>query len=419
VRILGADLIRESPASLPAEHTLVLLDDSGRVVRSERVGTLPEVAAMAGELSGGETFLLGVNVPVVVPAKTARARPVENLVRRRFGYRQPPGGRAALVAEPLGIAGEALIAGLATAGLPCLPYPDRDRRSSGLAEIHPGLCLKALLWESSSLVDPAEHARSEELFRAFAPPSYRAAKLPARSGWADQAVNLDLLLRGLQSVGGFDLDHAAEALGRAGTAAETERAAALLDASLIAGTARRYLESPESSLFLGDRESGYTILPADGFIRRLAFAEAKPSAGELFPQGSLRARLSGAAKVRSLDLLSVPGRPQRLEATFQDHPRYEFDNLDEMMWWKHCRHVTGPALPTEGLIELLVELDRGGSGGETTASPLRLARSRHRTLSFRFDPPDVWRTHVPTRDGRTYPFNVLRAVYETLPSDGA
>jgi hypothetical protein len=328
-----------------------------------------------------------------------------------------PGGRAALSGEPLGVAGEALIAGLATAGLPCLPYPDRDQRSSGLAEIYPGLTLKALLWESSTLVDLGDPVRSEELFRAFAPPPYRVAKLPARSGWGEQAVALELVLRALNRVDGYDLEPTWEALSRAGTAQEVERAAAMFDAGLIAGTVRRYLGSPENSLFLGDRENGYIILPADGFIRRLALTDAKPQAGELFPLGSLRARLSGAAKLRSLDLLSVPGRPQRLEAEFKDRPRYEFDNLDEMMWWKHCRHVTGPPLPTEGLIELLVELRKPGTEEIASSSPLRLARSRHRTLSFRFDPPDVWRNHVPTRDGRTYPFTVLRAVYETLPSD--
>jgi predicted RNase H-like nuclease len=417
VRILGADLTRHAPANWPAEHTLVMLDAEGGFVRAERVGTLPELAATAGELAGGETFLLGVNLPVVVPAKATRARTVENLVRRRFGQKLPPGGRSALASEPLGVAGEALIAGLATAGLPCLPYPDRDRRRNGLAESHAALSLKALLWESSALVDPADHARNEELFRTFSPPPYRAAGFSARSGWGEQAMSVDLLLRALEPVEGFDFAPAREALARAGTALEVERAAALLDAVLIAGTARRYLESPENSLFLGDRESGYIILPADGFIRRLALADTRPQARALFPRASLRARLSAAAKLRSLDLLSVPGRPHRLEATFENRPRYEFDNLDEMMWWKHCRHVAGPKLPTEGLVELLVQLGSAEAGAGATGRPLRLARSRHRTLSFRFDPPDLWRSHVPTRDGRTYPFSVVRAVYETLPQD--
>jgi hypothetical protein len=46
-------------------------------------------------------------------------------------------------------------------------------------------------------------------------------------------------------------------------------------------------------------------------------------------------------------------------------------------------------------------------------SPLRLTRSRHKTLSFRFEPPQIWRARIAPRDGRTYPFRVLRAVYET------
>ena len=49
-------------------------------------------------------------------------------------------------------------------------------------------------------------------------------------------------------------------------------------------------------------------------------------------------------------------------------------------------------------------------------APLKLQRSRHETLSFRFEPPAAWREHVPTRDGKTYPFRVVRAVYETLPA---
>jgi hypothetical protein len=47
---------------------------------------------------------------------------------------------------------------------------------------------------------------------------------------------------------------------------------------------------------------------------------------------------------------------------------------------------------------------------------LRLVRSRHRTLSFRFDPPDSWRSRLATRDGKTYPFRVLRANYDILPA---
>jgi hypothetical protein len=104
----------------------------------------------------------------------------------------------------------------------------------------------------------------------------------------------------------------------------------------------------------------------------------------------------------------MPGRPQRLEATFDEPPRYEFDNVDEMLWWKHTRHVSGPVLPTEGLHDLAVALDAGSDD-----AGLKLTRSRHRTLSFRFEPPAVWRSRLPTRDGRTYAFRVQRAVYDT------
>jgi len=403
VRVLGVELGRDRAA---AEHTIALLDADGSIVRSETVVSLPGVAAAVSQLVGDEPFLLGANVPVVVPAKAARARTVENLIRRRFGCRLPPGGRSSLTAEPLGVAGEALIAGLATAGLPSLPYPDRDRRQSGLAEIHPALVLKALLWERGGLADDREQSGREEIFRAYGVPAYRRIALPARATWADHAVALEWALRLVGSPAGFDFAPAAELLRGAATGAEVERAAALFDAALIAGTARRYLESPQGCLFLGDQENGYTILPADAFIRRLASTEATPSHRALFPQASLRERLGHDARVRPTDLLG-----QQLEATFRNRPEYEFDNRDEMLWWKHCRHLSGPRLPVEGLAELTVALS--GEGQDPSRS-LRLVRSRHRILSFRFDPPEAWRAHIPTRDGKTYPMQILRAVYETL-----
>lgn len=412
MRILGVDLTREPAASGPVRHTLVALDDAGRVAASRRVETLPALAAAMGQIVGDEPFLLAANVPVVVSARASRARPVENLLRRRLGFRLPPGGRDASGKGPTGIAGEALIAGLATAGLPCLPYPDRDRRQSGLAEAYAELSLKALLWEGSSRAADDDAPGAEEFFRAQSPPAYRAARMPARSGWADQAAAVDLVLRVLGVPDGFDLEPARRDLARAGSAELVEQAAALLDAALLAGTARRYLDSPEASMFIGDAESGYVILPADPLVRRMALSDSRPRGGGLFPHASLRESLGRHARLHSPDLLSVPGRPQRFEATFDVSPRYEFDNVDEMLWWKHCRHLSGPRLPTEGLVELTVRLD-----GERPEA-LRLVRSRHRTLSFRYDSPTTWRVRVPTRDGKTYPFEVMRAVYETLPTAG-
>lgn len=415
MRILGVDLTRQPLPNRSVEHVLVLLDDDGGVASIQTASTLPGVASAVAQLVGDEPFLLGANTPVVVPAKPAKVRPVENLVRRRFRYRLAPGGRASLQSEPLGVAGEALIAGLAAAGMPCLPYPDRDRRKSGLAETYPGLVLKTLIWDSSVLAKHGDGPRREELFRAFSPPTYRTASMPARSNWADQAVALEYVLRIIDSVDGFDLRPATEHLAGAKSTDEVEYAAALLDAALIAGTARRYLNDPEHSVFLGDHEGGYLVLPADGLVRRLALGEPRPAHGKLFPQDSLRKRLGSDAKLNSPDLLSVPGRPRRIEATFVNHPHYEFDNLDEMLWWKHCRHVSGPHLPTEGLSELVVTMETPLSISPKDPSTLRLVRSRHRTLSFRFDPPQAWRRRVPTRDGQTYPFKVMRAVYETMP----
>jgi len=407
VRVLGVELARRVVPG--GGHNLVLLDDGGSVQRHTRLDHLPAVAATVAEWVGDEPYLLGVDISVVVPAKPARSRPVESVVRRNFGYRLPGGGRTS---AQTGVPGEALMAGLATAGLPCLPYPDRDRRRSGLAETRTELILKCLLWESGSLASTPDRLAGADLFRAYAAPAYRREDLPARRGWADQAVTLELVVRALEHVGGYDLAPARAALRGITGEADTERAAALFDAILIAATSRRYLEAPERSLFLGDKASGYLILPADGFIRRLATTEKKATRGELFPQESLRDMLGAAARLRSLDLLDVPGKPHRIDASFEEPPCYEFDNLDEMLWWKHCRHLSGPKLPTRGLRELLVVL---GGNGDRDAPRLRLVRSRHRTLSFRFDAPATWRAHVPTRDGHTYGFRVERAVYDTLP----
>ena len=408
MRIFGIDLPRESPGTA-TESTLVLLaEESGVVAQVEHATSLPGLAAHLGQLAGGEPFLLGVNIPIVVPARASRSRPVENLVRKRFGFRMPAGGRAT---ESPRMSGDALLGGLAAAGLPCLPYPDRDRRQSCLAETYPRLILKVLLWQASSLATAREQADRQELFRAYAAPPYRSADVPARTAWAKRAVALDLVLTMLDPVAGFDVDVARRKLVEAHSVEGVERVGAVLDASLLAGMARRYLEAPETCMFVGQRENGYVILPADDFVRELA-SEARPRHGRLFPEASLKDRLGPQVKVRPVDLINLPGRATRMEAKFKEQPRYEFDNLDEMLWWKHTRHVSGPLLPVEGLAELIVVLVRSG---DEESSSLRLVRSRHRTLSFRFDPPVAWRARVPTRDGKTYPFRVLRAVYETLP----
>jgi predicted RNase H-like nuclease len=414
LRILGADLAGDDGRR---PGTLVSLDPAGSVALARQPASLSELAAQAKELASGEPFLLGVNLALAVPPRSARTRPVDNLARRRLGVRLPPAGRASLLERHGGIPGEALLAALAAAGLPCLPFPDRDRRASGLAEIHPALVLKALLWERSAAARDAGRAEQEAVFRAVTVPAYQREGGRSRPGWAERAAALGLVLSVLGKTDGYDLRLVREALAASSTDADVDRAASLLDAVLLAGTARRYLESPEACLFLGDREEGYTILPADGFIRGLVGRERGPARAGLFPKASLRETLEPVADLLSPDLLDVPGRPQRLEASFHQPPLYEFDNLDEMLWWKHCRHLSGPALPTEGLQELTVILASGTEGATAATHPLRLVRSRHRTLSFRFDLPASWRAYVPTRDGKVYPFRVLRAMYETAPAE--
>lgn len=404
MRILGLDFPGSGPTDTAVDGTVVALHDDGALATSRRVESLPAATAVVAELAGDDPYTLGVNLPLVAPRKAARNRPVDNLVRRRLGVRLPPGGRGA--GQP---AGEALMAGLAAAGHPCLPWPDRDRRASGLAETHPALVLRALLWEQGGFASRAEHR--DAVFRGLVPPAHRRADRPARSQWPDQAAALGLVLAALGRPEGFDTAAARRALDEADDDESVERAAGLLDALLIAGAARRHLLAPETSLFAGERDDGYVVLPADESIRRMVLGEPAPHRRELFPQASLRDRLGDVATLRQLELLDMPGRPQRTEARFDDPPRFEFDNVDEMLWWKHCRQLGGPRLPTEGLAELLVVLEAGGDD----ARPLRLARSRHRTLSFRFDRPAAWRSLLPPRDGRTHRFRVVAAVYETRP----
>ncbi len=417
MRIIGADLSPDFPSRGDAANTLVLLNDEGRVQSVRRPASLPAVAVDVGELAGGEPFLLGVNLPVVVPAKPTRSRPIEGIARRKLGYRLPPGGRAALAAGNAGIAGEALLAALAAGGLPCLTHPDRDRRRSGVAEIHPGLVSKILLWEGSAAARAGGPADKADRFREYAPPDYHPPTRRIRGSLAERAVTLDLVLRALASVAGYDIRPAVDALGTAETEVDLDGVASLLDACLVAGTAGRYLHAPESCVFLEDRDGGYLILPADSFVRRLSLGEAPSARARLFPKTTLRERLDPVADLRTVDLLELPGRPQRIEATFRVAPIYEFDNLDEMLWWKHCRHVGGPTVPIDGLRDLVVSLGKDAPEGERSPA-VRLVRSRHRTLSFRFDSPAAWRGRVPTRDGRTYAFRVLRATFDALATEG-
>jgi hypothetical protein len=370
------------------------------------------MATDLSELVADDAFLLGVNIPVVIPSRSSRTRTFENQVRRRLGFRLPPGGRAA--ADRSTINGEAMLAALAASGQPCLPYPDRDRRKSGLAEIHAGLVLKALLWENALAARSSSHPGREEIFKAYSAPAYRAGEGRGRASWANRAVAIDLALRSLGKAEGFDLGPVKESLASAASDEEVDLAASLFDATLIAGTARRYFNSPAGCAFLGTEDGGYTILPADGFIRKLALREGAPRTEELFPKDSLRKRLEAVADLRPLGLIDMPGKPQQVEATFHDAPLYEFDNVDEMLWWKHCRHLSGPVIPTEGLVELKVHLGSAPETGQDDPSLLKLARSRHSALSFRFDPPPVWRRRLPTRDGKTYPFKIVRATFDTL-----
>ena len=65
---LGADISRPVADGGTTSHTVVSLRDDGRLARVDHVATLPAVAATVGTLAGDDPFLLGVNLPIVVPA---------------------------------------------------------------------------------------------------------------------------------------------------------------------------------------------------------------------------------------------------------------------------------------------------------------------------------------------------------------
>jgi hypothetical protein len=402
MRILGATLREVTPAG--GRGALVALDALGALTSSapfEGVGALTREVA---RLAAGEPFLLAVDLAIVAPQGPGKPRRVDGWIHRRLGLRLAASRAGA------GLYGADLITALATAGHPALPYPDRDRRRTGLVEIHPELVLKAIVWESSSAA-ASQLPDREDVLRALEVPVYRGARL-ARAAWADRFAALDRAIRVVAGAPGFDHPAIREELTKAVTVDAVDRAAAAFDASLLASAARRYLEEPERCAFVGDRETGYTVVPADAFLRRVVLRESARGAdrGALFPRASLRERLKSHADVRPLELLDLPGRAQHFEAVFRESPLFEFDNVDEMLWWKHCRHLNGPEVPQEGLKELVVKLDTSAASAD--GSPLRLTRSRHKTLSFRFEPPQTWRARIAPRDGRTYPFRVLRATYE-------
>lgn len=396
MRILGADVRRLDPAD--GSGTVVALDGRGAVSGSARVEGYATLAREVSRFAQEEPFLMAVDVAVVASTGSEKSRRPDRWLQRRLGVKLPP-------ARP----GADLIAALATAGLPCLPYPDRDRRRSGLAEVHPEAVLKALAWETSAAAEAPQLPDREAVLRAVDVPVYRGAKL-ARAPWAARWAAVDAAVRAAGSARDYDLEPVRDALRRAVTVDAVDRAASLLDAVLLAGTARRYLEEPERCAFVGERDRGYVILPADAFVRRAVLREtARPAdRPRLFPKASLEQRLEGRAELRALELFGLPGRAQRLEAVFEQPPLYEFDNLDEMLWWKHCRHLDGLEVPPDGLTEMVVRLD----GSTADSGTLRLIRSRHKTLSFRFEPPQAWRAKLAPRDGRTYPMRILRAVYE-------
>jgi len=406
VKIFGADLARTGQNNETPEWTLVYLDTSGSVQRVHHPSSLGGLIAEISEMAGDDPFLLGLNIPVAVPAKSSRTRPFESVLRKKFGIRIQPGGRNALHGSEGALTGEKLLAGLAGAGLACLTYPDKNRRTSALAEIHPGPALKSLLWIGSELGKNLPQDERESLCRSWQSPAYQPGSGRRKREWTEFLPSLDLLIRILSKQAGYDFSPTAKLLTEISSGKEFTRAVSIFDACLIAGTARRHMETPEACAFCGARESGYTILPSDDFLRRMLIDPPAAGKKKLFPQATLKESLRDVADIRSLDLLQVKGKPKNIQAIFRELPCYEFENVDEMLWWKRCRHVDGPPLPTDGLTELSVQVE-----GDSRRS-LALQRSRHTALSFRFHPPAAWRSLMQPRDNKVYKFHILRASYE-------
>ena len=179
MRIFGVELRELDSGS--GTGTIVVLDADGAVATVERVGDLSALAREVSTLTAGEPFLLAVDVPVAVGAKPGKPRRVDGWLRRRLGVRIP-------ASRPDGApypSGSDLLTAFAMAGHPCLPYPDRDRRQSGLAEIHPELVAKALIWESSTAAS-AHELPGREAVCALSVPEYRSARTArARHGRTD------------------------------------------------------------------------------------------------------------------------------------------------------------------------------------------------------------------------------------------
>jgi len=92
VKVFGATLPRTTTPGGPL-WTLVSIDPSGRVVGCAWPRSMPELITEVGKMAGEDPFLLGVDVPVVVPSRNVRSRAVDNVVRRRLGHRLEPGSR--------------------------------------------------------------------------------------------------------------------------------------------------------------------------------------------------------------------------------------------------------------------------------------------------------------------------------------
>ncbi len=172
LKVFGADLAQGIPDKGTPEWTLVSSDRSGTITEVRRPSSIPGLVAEIATLAGEDPFLLGVDIPVVLPVRPSRSRPFEGLLRKKFGVRIQTGGKP----EDGRITGEQLLGALAGAGHACLTYPDRNSRNSGLAEIHPGAALKGLLWIGSRVGDGLPDSHRETFCRSYKVPAYRRTR---------------------------------------------------------------------------------------------------------------------------------------------------------------------------------------------------------------------------------------------------
>ena len=219
---------------------------------------------------------------------------------------------------------------------------------------------KSLLWERSTAASARDLPDREAVLRALSLPEYRERRARRGRAWPSGTPRSTRRCTRCPRADGFDFR---PGVGRARSARDrieaVAAAASLFDATLLAGTARRYLEEPERCAFVGLRETGYVVLPADAFVRRVALREPARAPGHaaLFPRASLESRLAPHATVRPSALLDMPGQAQRVEAVFERNRGTSSTTSTRCCGGSTAGISPDPSFPPTGSHEIVVRLD--------------------------------------------------------------